>query len=79
MFNFDDIQTLEGAFTNHFRSYLLRTLFGIAVWGAALNELTNPALKEGKKAQNLGFVFGPRTSYIPYLTKFEPFFLSPAL
>ena len=45
MFNFDDIQTLEGAFTNCFRLYLLHTLFGIVVWHVVFDELRNPTLK----------------------------------
>ena len=65
MFNFDDILTPEGVFTNYFRSYLLCTLFGvivwgvqsyllctlfgIIVWGVAFNELRNPAQKRARE------------------------------
>ena len=53
MFNFDDIQTPEGAFTNYFRPCLLRTLFGFIVWNVALNELRNPSLKRAREPKIL--------------------------
>ena len=58
MFNLDDIQTLEGAFTSCFRSYLLRTLFGIVVWSVVLNELRNPALRWLKTVSSTNISMG---------------------
>ena len=67
VFNFDDIHTLEEAFTNCFRSYLLRTLFGnYCCLECCVQRAQESRRKEGKKAWNVGFIFSPPTRYIQY-------------
>ena len=67
VFNFDDVQSLEGAFTNPlWMVFNTRIVLNCCLECYVQRPAQLSYLREGKKASNLGFIFRPQTRNIQY-------------